>query len=159
VHILFVVLQHIFDAHAFEKSQDTLVDLFQRTADCAATRMSTGNMLGKTVCQDNGSIDRMYDLQGRDATGIACQPIAAIGAVLGNQEAASSELLEQFRKYGERNSAGICDLFCTHRVLSFSLPKRKMLESNQAVVCLLCESEHFVRSISGTGSQARNTTT
>jgi len=80
------------------------VHLAQGFADGALDGELALLMIRKAGVEDDGAIDGADDLEGGDAGGGAGQAVAAVGALLGGQEALAGELLEDLGEDGHGNA-------------------------------------------------------
>jgi hypothetical protein len=82
----------------------------QRLANRAAIALIAFGVLGEALRQNDGAVDGADHFERRNIPRIARQPIAAIRALLGNQQAAARQFLQDFRKQGQRNAVIVGDI-------------------------------------------------
>src|SRR5260221_679193 len=99
-------------------------------------------MFGEADGEDDGAVDGANHFERSDIAGIARKLIAAMSAGEGLERAGFGESLEHLRKQRERDAIAIRDL------LGAGCPaaaQRDVAESDQAVVSLLGELQHGLR--------------
>ena len=97
MRLLFGILQHVLDADALEKSQNTFVYTLQGTPDSTAAQMAAGRVCREAVRQDNGPIDRPNHFKRGDQPRVARQAVATICSVFGNEKSGLPEPLQELR--------------------------------------------------------------
>ena len=107
------VLRQVGNADAGQQPQDSFVDLAQRfahRAQRALVALHRLGVLGEALGQDDRAVDGADHFQRADFVRIASQPVAAVGALLGDQQARLGQLLQDLRQQRQGDPVGLGDV-------------------------------------------------
>src|SRR5271156_1514208 len=103
------------------------MNLLQRVPNNALVGMAAIAVLGETRRQKNGAVNEPDHLERRNQPRIACQFVAAVGPMLGSQEAVLRQLLKDLREQRLRDSVQVGNYL---RTRAFGPMHHQVLESD-----------------------------
>ena len=118
----------------------------ERLAHRAQRGLIAARVLREALGQDNGAVDGSHDLQCVDVLGVPRKPVAAVGALLGNEQTAPGQFLQDLRKQRQGNPVSLGDVLSRRTrprtELGLRGRHRQMAQRDQPIVRLLGQLQH-----------------
>ena len=114
------------------------MDFAKRLAHRAERALIALGMFGEALREDDGAVDGADHFERSDVTRLASQTIAAVRALLGNEESGPRELLKNLRQQRQRDAVSVGNILSARGALG----GRQVAEGDKSVIRFFSELQH-----------------